>query len=163
MVRNLLLIRHAEAEFPSERKRDFERELSPNGINQAIILGSYVKDLPFELDAIYHSPAQRTLSTTLAIINALEKKPRMMDAEELYEATGNLMRAFINRLDDNFQNVAIVAHNPGIGELHSYLTRKFEGFVPSTCAWLLGEYESWTHLSENSCIEKQFYYPGQLG
>jgi len=163
MVRNLLLIRHAEAEFPSERKRDFERELSPNGINQAIILGSYVKDLPFQLDAVYHSPSHRTMSTTLAITNTLDKKPRLMDAEELYEATGNLMRAFINRMDDNFQNVAIVAHNPGIADLHSYLTRKFEGFVPSSCAWLSCECESWLHLSENSAVEKEFYYPGQLG
>lgn len=86
-----------------------------------------------------------------------------MDAEELYEATGNLMRAFINRMDDNFNNVAIVAHNPGISELYTYLTRKFEGFVPSSCGWLTCESESWSHLSENSAVEKQFYYPGQLG
>lgn len=163
MVRNLLLIRHADAEYPSERKRDFERELSPNGRNQSIILGSFVKELPFQLDAIYHSPSSRTLATSMAIISALEQKPRLMDAEELYEATGNLMRAFINRMDDNFNNVAIVAHNPGISELYTYLTRKFEGFVPSSCGWLTCESESWSHLSENSAVEKQFYYPGQLG
>lgn len=162
MVRNLLLIRHAEADFPSERKRDFDRDLSPNGNNQAIILGSYVKDLPFQLDAIYHSPSNRTLSTSLAIVNALEVKPRLMDAEELYEATGNLMRAFINRMDDNFNNVAVVAHNPGISELFAYLTGKMEGFVPSSCGWLICESDSWSHLSGNSAIDKEFYYPGQL-
>lgn len=162
MVRNLLLIRHAEAEFPTEKKRDFERSLSPNGMNQALILGNHVKDLPIQLDAIYHSPAERTLATSLAIVSALESKPRLMDAEELYEATGNLMKAFVNRMDDNFQNVAIVAHNPGISELHNYLTRKFDGFVPSTCVWLTCEYDSWNHLSQNSAIQKNYYYPGQI-
>ena len=163
MVRNLLLIRHAEAEFPSERTRDFDRVLTQNGHNQGIILGAYLKDLPFEIEAIYHSPSLRTLQTSQLIMDALSKAPRLMDAEELYEATGNLMKAFINRLDDNFQNVAIVAHNPGISELYSFLTRKFESYVPSTCAWLTCDFESWTHLSGNSAIEKDFYYPGKLG
>lgn len=162
MVRNLLLIRHAEAEFPTEKKRDFERSLTTNGQNQGIILGTYIKDLPFELDAIYHSPAQRTLETSRFIVDALEKVPRLMDAEELYEATGNLMKAFINRLDDNFQNVAIVAHNPGIAELYGYLTRKFEPYAPATCAWLECDFESWSYLSENTAIQKDFYYPGQM-
>lgn len=79
-----------------------------------------------------------------------------MDAEELYEATGNLMRAFVNRMDDNFKNVAIVAHNPGIAELHNYLTRKFESYSPSTCSWLEGEFESWSHITENSFTERDF-------
>ncbi|MBO6659868.1 MAG: histidine phosphatase family protein [Roseivirga sp.] len=163
MVRNLLLIRHAEAEFPSERKRDFDRNLTTNGQNQGIILASYLKELPFELDAIYHSPSKRTLQTSQFILDTLNKVPRMMDAEELYEATGNLMRAFVNRMDDNFKNVAIVAHNPGIAELHNYLTRKFESYSPSTCSWLEGEFESWSHITENSFTERDFYYPGQIG
>lgn len=162
MVRNLLLIRHAEAEFPTEKKRDFERSLTTNGQNQGIILSTYIKDLPFGLDAIYHSPAKRTLETSRLIVDALDKVPRFMDAEELYEATGNLMKAFINRLDDNFKNVAIVAHNPGIAELHGYLTRKFEPYVPATCAWLECDFESWSHLSENTASQKDLYYPGQL-
>lgn len=163
MVRNLLLIRHAEAEFPSERKRDFDRALTQNGQNQAIILGTYVKDLPFDIDAVYHSPSQRTLETSRFIMDALNRAPRLMDAEELYEATGNLMKAFVNRLDDNFQNIAIVAHNPGISDLYTFLTHKFEQYVPSTCAWLICESDSWSHLSENSAQEKDFYYPGKLG
>ncbi|NVJ46098.1 MAG: histidine phosphatase family protein [Cytophagia bacterium] len=162
MVRNLLLIRHAEAEFPTEKKRDFERSLTTNGQNQGIILSTYIKDLPFELDAIYHSPAHRTLETSRLIVDALEKVPRFMDAEELYEATGNLMKAFINRLDDNFQHVAIVAHNPGIAELYSYLTRKFEPYVPASCAWLECDFESWSHLSGNTANQRDFYYPGQF-
>lgn len=162
IVRNLLLIRHAEAEFPGERKRDFDRNLTANGHNQGIILAAYVKDLPFSLDAVYHSPAQRTVQTSHLIVNGLNKPPRLMDAEELYEATGNLMRAFVNRMDDNFQNVAIVAHNPGIAELHSYLTRKFESYGPSSCSWVECRVESWSHLTENSGSERDYYYPGRL-
>ena len=162
MVRNLLLIRHAEAEFPSERKRDFERNLSANGQNQAVILGTFIRDLPFQLDAIYHSPAQRTIQTSRFIADALPQVPRFMDAEELYEATGNLMRAFVNRLDDDFKNVAIVAHNPGIAELHSFLTRKFDSYVPASCAYLEIEADSWSHLTENCAFERDFYYPGRI-
>ncbi|WP_305982814.1 SixA phosphatase family protein [Roseivirga thermotolerans] len=161
MVRNLLLIRHAEAEFPDEKKRDFDRKLSGNGQKQGIILGGYIKQLPFQLNAIYYSPALRTLQTSQHICAALTEVPRLMDAEELYEATGNLMKAFVNRMDDNFEHVAIVGHNPGISDLYSFLSGNYEPYAPATCAWLTFEAESWAHVSGHMAIQKDFYYPGQ--
>jgi len=162
MVKNLLLIRHAEAEFPSEQKRDFERRLTQNGKNQATILGAYLKKRAFAIDGLYHSPAFRTIETAEAIINAVDNSPRLMDAEELYEATGNLMKAFVNRLDDNFQNLAIIAHNPGISELHNYLTQEFETYATATCAILELDIDSWSNLSGNMAITKDLYYPGMI-
>lgn len=160
MVKNLLLIRHAEAEYPDSDKRDFERRLTENGSNQATILGEYIRDLPLKLDAIYMSPAHRTLMTAKAIVEQMDYSPRLMDAEELYEATENLMKAFVNRIDPLFNNVAIVAHNPSIAQLFAYLTMTVRDYSPATCAWVQLNTNDWKAVSGNMGSEQGYYYPG---
>jgi len=160
MVKNLLLIRHAEAEFPDSDTRDFERNLTANGKNQATILGEYINKLPLKLDAIYISPAFRTLKTAKLIAEQFDYTPRLIEAEELYDATENLMKAFVNRMDPLFQHVAIVGHNPSIAELFAYLTRSICTYSPATCAWVGLAVDEWSAVSSNLGLEKDYYYPG---
>ncbi len=160
MVKNILLIRHAEAEFVSGQKRDFERMLTNNGCNQATILGTYINKLPIHMDAIYMSPAYRTLETTKLLVEQLDVVPRLMDAEELYEATENLMKAFVRRVDPMFKNIAIVAHNPSIAQYFAYLTMSVRDFSPATCTWVELSVDVWNAVSSNMGIEKDYYYPG---
>lgn len=160
MVKNILLIRHAESGFGDSQTRDFDRVLSPKGINQATILGGYMNDLPLRLDAIYVSPAKRTMETCTLVTDQLEYSPRLMDAEELYEATENLMKAFLKRIDPMFKSVAIVAHNPAIAQLFAYLTMSVRDFSPGTSAWVELSIDDWKSISSNMGIEKAYYYPG---
>ncbi len=160
MVKNLLLIRHAEAGFIDSDTRDFERILTVNGTNQATILGEYISKLPLKLDAIYISPAFRTLKTAKLIAEQVNYIPRLIEAEELYDATENLMKAFVNRMDPQFQHVAIVGHNPSIAELFTYLTNSIRNYSPATCAWVELSVNQWSAVSSNMGIEKDYYYPG---
>ncbi len=160
MVKNLLLIRHAEAEFPDSDKRDFERLLTSNGNNQATILGEHINKLPLKLDAIYISPAHRTLMTGKLIAEQMDYTPRLMDAEELYEATENLMKAFVSRMDPLFNNVAIIGHNPSMAQLFAYLTMTVRDYSPATCAWVELAVAEWTAVSSNTGSLKEYYYPG---
>ncbi|MBO3697043.1 histidine phosphatase family protein [Roseivirga sp. E12] len=160
MVKNLFLIRHAEAEFPDSDKRDFDRRLTGNGMNQATILGEHIQKLPLKLDAIYLSPAIRTLMTGKLVVEQMDYTPRLMDAEELYEATQNLMRAFVNRIDPLFNNVAIIAHNPSIAQLFASLTMTVRDYSPATCTWIELPVDDWKAVASNMGIEKDYYYPG---
>jgi len=160
MVKNLLLIRHAEAGFGSGEERDFDRTLTAKGKSQATILGEYVNEIPLRLDAIYVSPAIRTLTTCNLLNEQLAYEPRVMDAEELYDATENLMKAFMKRIDPLFKSVAIVAHNPAIAQIYAYLTMDVKDFYPSTCAWVQLGIDDWQAVSSNMGVEKDYYYPG---
>lgn len=114
MVKNLFLIRHAEANPADKDTTDFNRRLSANGFNEAQFLGRYLKTLSVELEVIYTSPALRTLETCSQVASAMDKLPRIISSEEYYEATRNVLVAAVNRLDDLFENVAIIGHNPFI-------------------------------------------------
>lgn len=160
MVKNLLIIRHCEASFNSETNRDFDRPLSKKGNNQAIVLGQWIDSLPIELDAFYVSPALRTMQTLRGIQKELSVKPRIMDAEEIYEATENVLKAAVNRFDNLFSSVALIGHNPSVAHLFAHLTLEIRDYVPGTCAWVQCNVDDWQALSMNSSELKRFYYPG---
>lgn len=162
MVKNILLIRHAEAQHPTDAMRDFDRCLTNNGTNQATILGMHINKLPLYLDAIYISPAIRTLMTSKLVTEQMDYTPRLMDAEELYEATENLMKAFVSRIDPMFNNVAIVAHNPAVAQTYAYFTMEVRDFYPATSAWLELPVDDWKSVASNIGLEKDYYYPGMI-
>ncbi len=160
MVKNILLIRHAEAQFPDSETKDFERHLTNNGEKQATLLGMHINDLSLEFDAVYFSPANRTIETKNILKSQLAYSPQELLAEELYEATINLMKAFIGRLDESFNNAMIVGHNPAIARLFTHFAFDVKDFTPATCALLSFEADSWAMLSANMGTEQDYYYPG---
>lgn len=163
MVKNILLIRHADALLPEGSQRDFDRRLSQTGRKQAVILGEYIKSLEQPIQAVYTSPSFRTLETTLQITSQLVDKPRVIEAEEYYSATQKLMIAAISRLDDMFDTVCLVAHNPAIEYVFEHFTgSRGRGFSPATCAWLQFPFKHWKELSGDTADQKDFYYPGQM-
>lgn len=163
MVKNLFLIRHADANSATKDILDFDRRLSSKGIAEAQSLGKYLKTISIDLEVMYTSPSLRTLETCSQIAAGLNKSPRIISSEEYYEATRNVLIAAVNRMDDLFKNVAIIGHNPSISLLYEYLVMQaMVTFSTGACAWLQVEVDSWKHLSSGMCTEIDFYYPGQL-
>lgn len=163
MVKNIFLIRHAEALAADTGQRDFDRRLSETGRKQALILGEHIRSLNNPIQAIYTSPAFRTLETTLQLTSQLDHKPRVIEAEEYYSATTKLMLAAIARLDDLFDTVCVIAHNPATAYVFEHFTGGLgTSFSPATCAWLQFPFEHWKELSGDTAELKDFYYPGRL-
>jgi len=157
MVKNILLIRHCQASPDSPTNSDFDRPLTAHGLKQAEILGQHIGGLELNLDAIYMSPSRRTLQTTKGIIDQLDYEPRLMDAEEIYEATDNVLRAVVHRFDPNFDQVALVAHNPAISLLANYLSEDFRQFTPGAMSWLSFEVDDWAALGRGTGVNKDFF------
>ena len=157
MVKIILLVRHAAAKFPTAEKKDFERKLTLNGIKQATLLGVHIADYDLSFDALYHSPSVRTIETSNYLLAQLPYPIRLMEAEELYEATTNLMRAFISRIDPKFNNVIIMAHNPTIAELFTYYVSDIRGFSPATAALLTFKVNNWQLISGNMASLVDYY------
>lgn len=157
MVKNILLIRHCEAALDAPTKRDFDRPLTQNGLNQAELLGQHIDGLSIDLQALYVSPAKRTMQTTAGIMKQLSQQARLMDAEEIYEATENVLKAVVLRFDPDFDHVAMVGHNPAISQLFAYLTEDARSFAPGTMAWLRFDVDDWNAIGRGSGSLVDFY------
>ena len=114
MPRRLLIIRHAQA---AAAPVDRDRALTAQGARNASAIGKWLAAGAYAPDRVLVSPALRTRQTwkRAAESLALDLPP---DVDELlYENTLEAVVAAITGTPEDVQTLAVVGHNPSVGEL----------------------------------------------
>jgi len=118
----LYLIRHAVAEERGEDwPDDNKRPLSDDGASRMRKAARGLDRLGITLDVIVTSPLVRTKQTAEIIANAMNPKPPIVSLESL--APGGTYQEIITDLEKQSKRtrIAIVGHEPGIGEFAARL------------------------------------------
>lgn len=119
----LYLIRHGIAEERGEAwPDDAKRPLTEEGIDRVRKSARGLVRLGVSFDAILTSPLVRTRQTADAVASAFELRPHIVAAESL--APGGTYQAVLADLEKQTRRsrIALVGHEPGIGELASRLS-----------------------------------------
>lgn len=138
-MRELLLLRHAEAMHAGPDGRDVERPLSVHGESQARAVGAWLAAQGAAPDAVLCSPARRAQMTADAVYRALRTRaPHFLPA--IYQATPGELLALVENHAAGARQVLLVGHNPGLEQLLALLTEgrseRARGMSPATLAWL---------------------------
>jgi phosphohistidine phosphatase len=120
----LYLIRHGMAAergdaFPDDTKRP----LTPRGIQRLKRAGKALAALEVTFDVILTSPLVRTRQTAEALASTFREPPPIVNAPSL--VPGGTHNAIVDDLAKQAlrkKRIAIVGHEPGIGELAARLT-----------------------------------------
>jgi phosphohistidine phosphatase len=117
-ARQVILVRHAHAEWPDYRGRDFDRPLTPRGESDALSTARAIGAAGHRPQAVLASPALRTRQTTMAIATELEIAGSAIQfISHLYNADADTLAAELRKATADHGLVMLVAHNPGISEL----------------------------------------------
>jgi phosphohistidine phosphatase len=114
MPRRLLLVRHAKA---GDAPVDAERPLTGRGERQAAAIGSWLADSGLVPDAVVVSPATRAAQTWAGAAARLPAAPEPVVDPRIYVNTVDAVLAAVGETDDGLQTLAVVGHNPSIGQL----------------------------------------------
>lgn len=151
MAKQLFLIRHADASQKEARQEDKTRELSQAGVKDAMHMGAWLREQQFSFDFFATSSALRAEQTASMIAEMMKTGARIRSEDALYEASPQLFLNYINNLEDAFQHVALVGHNPVISHLAEHLTKAEIGdMVPGSVAIIKFDIGSWKEVSENT-------------
>jgi phosphohistidine phosphatase len=133
MNKQITIIRHAKSDW-SAGCRDFNRALNARGNNDAILIGKYLHANEQHFDRLYCSTANRA-RLTLEQLNTSLKLPKasIQFEESLYLASLTHLIAFIEQISNQYNHIALLAHNPGLTNLCVYLTGQQLANLP-TCA-----------------------------
>ena len=115
-MKRLTLYRHAKTERDSPSGRDFDRQLTEQGRDDAARVGQEVRGLGLNFDRILLSPARRAVETA---DRAGLPEPRT--EERIYNASAEQLRAIVESVDDEIKNLMLIGHNPGFERLASRL------------------------------------------
>ncbi len=133
-MRELILLRHANAEPASPGQADIDRPLSPHGLAEAEAAGRWLVDNKLVPDRVLCSPARRARETLEAVLGLTGYVEQRLD-ERIYEATPGTLVAVVDEHRD-LERVLVVGHNPGLERLaalmHSGQSGDYRGMPTSS-------------------------------
>ena len=122
-MKTILLIRHAKSSWEQLDLDDFDRPLNDRGKHDAPRMAKRLVKNKVKIDAFVSSPARRARRTAEYFMEIYERKEKdLILVPELYEASIKNFNSVLGLLDDDFDNVAIFSHNPGITHFANHLT-----------------------------------------
>ncbi len=116
--RRLLLIRHAKA---ADGPVDVERPLTGRGARRAEAIGSWLAQAGLVPDRVLVSPARRAVQTWEQAGAALGPDLRPIVDLRIYDNAVEALLAAVRETPDDVQTLAVVGHNPSVGELAGLL------------------------------------------
>lgn len=149
MGKELFFTRHSLSPEAFRGQPDKERELSDGGSVRAMQLANYLKSSGLEADALLSSEARRARTTAeLLAEKILPSDKEIIFHDDLYESSVRLMLALINQLDQRWEKVVIVGHNPIIPYTVEYLTGTIvEELEPCGMLKLKADTDDWAAIS----------------
>ena len=111
---NIYLIRHGEAEPPSETKPHEQRALTKEGVEAVKASAEYWKKFTQSFDIILTSPLKRAAQTAKLIHEFLNVKQEVV--EEISLLNGGLTEDLLSIAEAlEINNIAMIGHQPDIG------------------------------------------------
>lgn len=165
MPKHLYLLRHAEAAQKESRQDDKSRELTPAGIKDSLHMGAWFRDQNFHFDLIVSSSALRAEQSAQMVAEAMKvEHPRILMEDVLYEASVRQFLDYVINIEDGYEDVLIVAHNPAISYLAEYLTKGDIGDMAAGSVVVIKfDFSSWKQVSENSGEVLKYATPEMVG
>jgi phosphohistidine phosphatase len=165
MPKILYLVRHAKSSWSDVSLHDRERPLNRRGRKSAPDMGRRLKEQGHRPDLIISSPARRAFSTAKKIAKALDfDKSEIVTDEDMYFSGTGSMVSMLEKLDDRYQDVMIVGHNPAMTSLMNILGGAPVDNMP-TCAIAVIAFDmaSWSELNTTSGNLLAYDFPKNSG
>lgn len=156
-MKTLLLIRHAKSSWDDPGISDFNRPLNERGKKDAPKMADRLYERGIKIDAFITSPAKRAKKTAEQFAKCYKKEDKgIIVRTELYMAGDDTFYDVIEKLDDDYDCVAVFSHNPGITDFANTLTDARIDNIPTCGLFAVSiEAKKWRKFRE---AKKQFLF-----
>ena len=161
-MKTIILLRHSYAERHTD-KEDFYRHLSVKGVQVAKLMSRELKKRIPEIDLIVSSAALRTKETAeIFQKKAFPDTTIRLEKSLYYLQFTNLFFDFVYGLNESFETVLFVGHNP----IFSFLTQSLSGdsnlyLYPGSFLIVNFKAERWTEIN-NGTVEDSIFVNSKL-
>lgn len=162
--KKLFLVRHAKSSWDEAGLDDRQRPLNDRGKEEAPKMGKHLAGYKVKPELITSSPAVRALKTAEKIAKELGfKKSDVLVNEGIYTFDGGSLIDVIKELDNKYDTVMLVGHNPAITALANELSNADIDNIP-TCGVVLIEFDErkWKDAAKGGGRVLEFDYPKKL-
>jgi len=129
---------------------DYERALAERGVQDSVMMGGLLRNHGIKPSLLISSPASRALATAKIFAGELGyPKKRIRTRKVMYEQQEGALTEVVRAVDDEYDDVMLVGHNPSMEEFARFLVEEFTGAIP-TCGVVGIEcgVDSWKEVSK---------------
>ena len=159
-MKKLFLIRHAKSDWSDNTLKDFDRGLNARGLKDAPFMGKILKNKNIIPDLIISSPALRTKLTIEILLKEMTLEQEIIYDESIYEAPFMNLKKVVDMIDEQFNIVFLVGHNPGLCDFTNSLCNESFENIP-TCGIVEVDFNTnfWSDISKENSKLISFEYP----
>lgn len=159
----LILMRHAESEWSRSGQNDHERSLTMQGHQDVSQMASWLEGKSFIPGLILCSSARRTKETATDLMKALGGSTMISYTKQLYLADPEAIQRTVRQDGCDFQNLMVLAHNPGLSYLASVLSGKMIQLPTAGLVLFEVPFLNWGDFKLSDTIRMvEFMGPGDL-
>ncbi|MCG6533431.1 MAG: histidine phosphatase family protein [Syntrophales bacterium LBB04] len=157
-MKTIYLLRHAKED--KSLINDMGRDLSGKGRRQAESIGQWMSENGIMPDWIISSSAKRTKATANICAKKVGYQRSVRFEDSLYHASGDTYLDIIAALNDKYESVMMVGHNPAISALVTVLTGVHLDMSPCMLACLDFTFiDKWSSVRDANGTLKWFQIP----
>jgi phosphohistidine phosphatase len=156
-MKTLYLIRHAKSSW-KESVEDFERGLNKRGKNDTSFMPKMIQKNCKRPDIIISSSAKRAKLTAQALQEQFDCNLQLTDT--IYECTLGTLVQTIENLDDMYDTVYLVGHNPSLNALAHRFIPEFSQNIPTFGVFGIDfSIDKWSEASAKNARNVVFDFP----
>ena len=148
-MKSLLILRHAKSSWKELGLSDHDRPLNKRGRHDAPKMGRLIRKKKLKPQLIICSGAKRARETVELVTEACVYKHEILFSEALYAAGPEAYIKLLKELDDAYQRVMVVGHNPGLEELLERLTSEDQILPTAALARVELPIKRWNELGDS--------------
>lgn len=119
-MKDVWLLRHAKSSWDDPALADHDRPLAPRGLKASRRIGRWATANGVRPDLVLCSSATRA-EATINLVREQIDVPEPVIEKRLYHASAVELLRRLAKVDDEFDSVLVVAHNPGLHDLLALL------------------------------------------
>ncbi len=156
-MKTLILLRHSYAE-KNGNKKDFDRNLTEKGIRVARFMSHEIKKHIPKIDLIVSSSALRSKETGKIFKSTINPNiPIYIEKDLYYLQFSNLFYDLVYELDESFQTVLFIGHNP----IFTFLAQSLANnsniyFYPGSFLIVHFPVNNWTEVNQGTAQDSIF-------
>jgi phosphohistidine phosphatase len=146
-MKTLLILRHAKSSWKESNEfQDHDRPLNSRGKRDAPRMGQLILKENLVPDYILSSTARRARKTAKAAAQEFHFSGQVEETGKLYHAEADEYLDVLRQLDDSYNRVLVVGHNPGLEDLLELLTGRVEVMPTAALAVVELSINQWSAL-----------------
>ena len=159
-MKTLFLIRHAKSDWGDPTLEDSKRGLNKRGKRNIPIMAKALREKKIKPDLIISSSAKRAKLTAKGLAKELGYDKKILFLKGLYFCEPSTWFDVIRDIDDKYENIFIVGHNPEITEVTNMLIDDYIDNVPTL--GIIGfkvSVKKWKKFERENAFFNFFIYP----